>query len=76
MKANLQGIHPVLASNDIEVSVQFYRRLGFSLSFQDDPTHSRYAVVHRDDVELYIQWAESGSVGVPNRSPSLPFHRQ
>jgi catechol 2,3-dioxygenase-like lactoylglutathione lyase family enzyme len=73
MKASLQGIHPVLASNDIEASVQFYRRLGFSLSFEDDPTHSRYAVVHRDDVELHIQWADPDQWAYPTDRPAYRF---
>jgi len=57
MPANLQGVHPVLASNDVVASVQFYCRLGFVLLFQDNPTEPKYAVVRRDGVELHIQWA-------------------
>lgn len=44
MPANLQGVHPVLASNDVVASVQFYCRLGFVLLFQDNPTEP--VIVH------------------------------
>ena len=57
MKAKLQGVHPVLASKDVTVSVQFYLRLGFLLAFQDRPTEPKYAVMQRDGVELHFQWA-------------------
>lgn len=58
MKAHLQSIHPVLAASDVMVSVQFYRDLGFILSFQDTPEEPKYAGVVRDNVELHIQWAD------------------
>jgi len=57
MSAALQGVHPVLASNDVAMSVAFFRRLGFSQAFIDDPNEPKYAVVRRDNVELHIQWA-------------------
>lgn len=57
MKAILEGVHPVLASTDVTVSVNFYVRLGFFVAFQDQAHEPRYAVVRRDLVELHLQWA-------------------
>jgi len=56
MAATLTAVHPVLMSRDVPVSVRFFERLGFRLDFLDDPQAPRYAVVHRDDVELHLQW--------------------
>jgi catechol 2,3-dioxygenase-like lactoylglutathione lyase family enzyme len=59
MTASLTAVHPVLASNDVAASIQFYRRLGFELRFQDHATDPKYVVVNRDGVELHIQWADA-----------------
>jgi Glyoxalase/Bleomycin resistance protein/Dioxygenase superfamily len=55
----MQGVHPVLASNDVAKSVQFFQRLGFGEAFRDDPIEPKYAVMRRDNVELHVQWAAS-----------------
>ena len=73
MKANLQGVHPVLASNDVSASVQFYGRLGFVLLSQDNPTEPKYAVVQRDGVELHIQWAGLDQWAHPIDRPAYRF---
>jgi hypothetical protein len=73
MKANLQGVHPVLASNDVTVSMQFYRRLGFIPAFQDKPTEPKYAVMRRDGVELHIQWAGLDQWAHPIDRPAYRF---
>lgn len=70
MKPNLQGIHPVLASRDVAASVEFYRGLGFALSFQDDPHRPRYAAVARDGVEIHLQWTDPEQ-WVRKRVPSI-----
>jgi catechol 2,3-dioxygenase-like lactoylglutathione lyase family enzyme len=72
VNAILQGVHPVLATNDIAASVQFYRRLGFGLSSQDHPAEPTYVVVRRDTVELHIQWA-----GIDQWAPAVdrPVYR-
>lgn len=57
MKAILEGVHPVLASADVTVSVNFYAGLGFLVAFRDQVTGPKYAVVRRDRVELHLQWA-------------------
>jgi catechol 2,3-dioxygenase-like lactoylglutathione lyase family enzyme len=50
-------VHPVLASSDVETSIAFFGRLGFTLRFKDVPAGPKYAAVRRDEVELHIQWA-------------------
>lgn len=73
MKANLQGVHPVLASNDVAASVQFYRRLGFALTFQDKPSEPQYVVLRRDGVELHVQWADPEQWAHPIDRPAYRF---
>ena len=58
--ATIQAIQPVLAARDVAVSIRFYRLLGFDPSFQDDAQAPKYAVVHRDGLELHLQWADAG----------------
>jgi catechol 2,3-dioxygenase-like lactoylglutathione lyase family enzyme len=73
MKALLQSVHPVLASPDVPVSVQFYSRLGFNLLFQDDSSDPKYAVVRRDGVELHIQWGGPDQWAHPIDRPAYRF---
>jgi len=73
MKANLQGIHPVLMSNDVMASVEFYRGLGFTLSFQDAPNKPKYVALQRDSVELHIQWADPEQWAYPTDRPVYRF---
>lgn len=73
MKAIIEGVHPVLASMDVTVSVQFYSRLGFILIFQDEPGEPKYAVVRRDGVELHIQWSGPDQWAHPIDRPAYRF---
>ena len=59
MQAALKDVHPVLASNNVEMSLSFFRRLGFREVFRDEPNDPKYAIVRCDEVELHIQWASS-----------------
>lgn len=70
MKASVQAIHPVLMAHDVGESVQFYRDLGFSVLFLDAPEAPKYASVARDNVELHIQWADSGQWAYPTDRPA------
>lgn len=56
----LEAVHPVLPCRDVQASIEFYEKLGFSVSFQDadDP---RYAAVARDRVEVHLRWQEPSS---------------
>jgi catechol 2,3-dioxygenase-like lactoylglutathione lyase family enzyme len=73
MKASLQGVHPVLMANDVAATVQFYHRLGFVLSFQDNSTEPKYAVLRRDGVELHVQWAGLDQWAHPIDRPAYRF---
>ena len=73
MKASFQGVHPVLAAQDVAASVQFYRDLGLELIFQDTPVAPRYAGVARDNVELHIQWVDPGQWTYPTDRPAYRF---
>jgi catechol 2,3-dioxygenase-like lactoylglutathione lyase family enzyme len=73
MKANLQKIHPVLMAGDVLAALEFYRRLGFAVVFQDDVAEPKYAAVRRDEVELHIQWADAGQWAYPTDRPAYRF---
>ena len=50
-------MHPVLPSQDVGASIEFYvARLGFSCTFRDSTEAPRYAGLRRDDVEIHVQW--------------------
>jgi catechol 2,3-dioxygenase-like lactoylglutathione lyase family enzyme len=73
MKTTLQAIHPVLGARDVATSIQFFRGLGFTLTFQDSPTEPKYAALKRDNVELHIQWADAGQWAFPTDRPAYRF---
>jgi catechol 2,3-dioxygenase-like lactoylglutathione lyase family enzyme len=73
MKASLQGVHPVLASNDMAASVQFFRRLGFELVFQDEADQPKYVAMARDGIQLHIQWADQDQWAYPTDRPVYRF---
>jgi uncharacterized glyoxalase superfamily protein PhnB len=66
-------VHPVLAARDVAASVEFYRRLGFQLEFQDSPTEPKYAAIRRDDVVLHLQWHAAAEWDVPGDRPTYRF---
>lgn len=53
--------------------VEFYRGLGFVLSFQDVPDQPKYAGVARDGVEIHVQWADSAQWAYPTDRPAYRF---
>lgn len=73
MEPKLQAVNPVLASTDVAASIAFYQRLGFTLTFEDAPADPKYAAVRRDDVELHLQWADSGQWAYPTDRPAYRF---
>jgi uncharacterized glyoxalase superfamily protein PhnB len=67
----LRALHPVLQVRDVPAAIDYYvARLGFALSFQDDPAAPRYAGVVRDAVELHLQWHDETSFR-PDRGDAL-----
>jgi hypothetical protein len=56
MGARLLAVHPVLMSSDVNVSIAFYERLGFTCLFRDNRLQPRYAAVERDGAQLHLQW--------------------
>lgn len=73
MTAKLASVHPVLAARDVATSVAFYRSLGFTLSFQDDRDHPKYAGVARDGIEIHLQWADPEQWAWPTDRPACRF---
>jgi catechol 2,3-dioxygenase-like lactoylglutathione lyase family enzyme len=69
----LLQIQPVLMSRNIEASIRFYEKLGFELLFRDDPAQPRYAGIHRDGIELHLQWHEAKEWEYPNDRPTYRF---
>jgi hypothetical protein len=73
MQAILHSVHPVLASNNVAMSVEFYRRLEFAVLRLDEPIEPKYAVIQRDSVQLHIQWADSNQWAYPTDRPAYRF---
>ena len=67
------SVQPVLMSRDVAFSVRFYERLGFSLTFEDDPRNPKYAAVVRDQVELHLQWQHESQWAAPVDRPTYRF---
>jgi catechol 2,3-dioxygenase-like lactoylglutathione lyase family enzyme len=73
MVTRLRAVHPVLGVRDVAVSTAFYRRLGFVVTFQDDPVQPRYVGLQRDDVELHLQWADATQFATAVDRPVVRF---
>lgn len=72
-KAILQTVNPVLPSQDVRASIDFYvTQLGFTLQFQDSVDKPSYAGLCRDKVALHIQWHDPVEWETVER-PSLRF---
>ena len=52
----LEAVHPVLMVHDVDASLSFFARLGFSCLFRATEDNPNYAGVRRDAVELHLQW--------------------
>src|SRR5690348_16713812 len=71
--ASLLQVQPVLMSRDVEASIRFYAKLGFEVSFRDDPNDVRYAGVLRDGIELHLQWHDAKEWDFQNDRPTYRF---
>jgi catechol 2,3-dioxygenase-like lactoylglutathione lyase family enzyme len=59
MENQIIAVVPVLMSRDVAAALDFNRRLGFVVEFQDAPAQPRYAGVARDGVALHLQWQDA-----------------
>ena len=48
--------HPIIGTRDIRRAIEFYQRLGFLLTFQDDAVAPNYIGWRRDEVEVHMQF--------------------
>ncbi len=72
-RAKLHSVNPILPSQDVRKSIDFYvNQLGFALQFQDSTDDPGYAGVRRDSVELHIQRHDPSEWERTER-PSLRF---
>lgn len=60
MSHALVAVQPVLMARDVGESTAFFARLGFAVTFVDDPAAPRYAGLMRDGLVLHVQWADAG----------------
>ena len=72
VKARVESVQPVLMCSNVPASIRFYERLGFRLSFQDDPASPQYAGVERDGAELHLQWHDKAQWALNDR-PNYRF---
>jgi len=63
----LKAVHPVLPARDVSRAIAYYKRLGFTLKFQDTPDAPRFAAVERDNVQLHLQWHDERDFGKVER---------
>jgi len=60
-------------SSDVQRSIDFFRRCGFSVSFTDDAAQPRYAGLRRDGVEIHVQWNDLSQVRPGEDRPTYRF---
>ncbi|WP_340202691.1 VOC family protein [Ascidiimonas sp. W6] len=76
MKAQgyIKSVHPVLPVQDVQQAIRFcVAKLGFKLSFQDQPKNPFYAGVTRDGIELHLQRHDSKEWESITHRPMLRF---
>lgn len=72
-QGSLLAVNPVLPSQDLRRSIEFYvQRLGFILLFQDSQENPGYAGLGRDRVAVHIQWHDPAEWAAVER-PQLRF---
>lgn len=68
----LEAVHPVLRSTDVERSIAFFVGLGFQPLFRDELASPRYAGVGHGEIELHLQWHDPAE---PQPEGDLPTYR-
>jgi catechol 2,3-dioxygenase-like lactoylglutathione lyase family enzyme len=69
----LRAVHPVCPARDVQESVRFYQKLGFSLLFVDSEDRPRYAAMGRNGVQIHLQWADESQWAYPTDRPTFRF---
>ncbi|WP_417213930.1 VOC family protein [Bizionia sp.] len=60
-KAHLHQIHPVLPVQNLLAALFFYvHKLGFEIAFADDPKVPTYAGLRRGDIEIHLNFQNTG----------------
>ena len=63
-RAHFRAIIPLLPVRNVSQAIGYYtERLGFRLSFQEDPHDPQYAEVQRDGMCLHLQWHDPADFG-------------
>lgn len=56
-QGHFRAVNSVLSVRSVSQAIGYYiERLGFRLSFQDDPQDPQYAGVERNGICLHLQW--------------------
>ena len=71
MGVQIERVEPVLSVRDVLAALSFYARLGFEEEFRDDDQFPRFALVHRDNAVIALQWHDF--VGIAGDRPNLRF---
>lgn len=73
MKGYIHEVHPVLPVKDVLEALHFYvQKLGFDIAFTDDEKKPMYAGIHRDSIEIHLQWHDEVEWSAVER-PMLRF---
>ncbi len=54
MNNQMSRITPIVPTNDIEVSGEFYKNLGFAVIHE----HGNYTILQRNNISLHLTWSE------------------
>ena len=73
MSVPLLAVYPVLMSSDLAKSIRFFTRLGFTVTFRDEPASPRYAAITRDGVTLHLQWQDPSQWACTHDRPTYRF---
>ena len=62
--ATFQQVQPILGTRDVAKAVRFYvDRLGFTLAFGEPTNEGNYVGLHRDHVEVHMQFQYEYEMG-------------
>lgn len=76
MTAKLEAVLPVLMCGDLARSIRFYGKLGFHVTFRDDPLDPKYVGLQRDGIQLHLQWHADSEMERGGDRPTYRFRLQ